>query len=67
MMVFGNAVINMKYIIVQSETVQKLVNEVNGRIKDGWIPSGGIAIYPHVSYYLQAMKKSWDKKFGKIV
>lgn len=34
----------MKYQVVQTEDLEKLIEEVNALLRDGWIVAGGITI-----------------------
>jgi hypothetical protein len=54
----------MEYIIISRHNAQALVKEVNLKIKDGWIPQGGVSTL-HViggisslNEYSQAMVKN---------
>ncbi len=55
----------MEYMIIEANYKDHLVEWVNKKIKDGWIPLGGVAIAYAVpssiaSGYMQAMAK-WEK------
>ena len=55
----------MEYMIIEANYKDNLVERVNKKIKDGWIPLGGVAIAysipSSIAYtYTQAMAK-WEK------
>lgn len=47
-----------EYIILESDTVEMLVYLINEKLKENWIPLGGVAIEANPTYrpnYYQAM------------
>lgn len=57
----------MSYIVVTSGSQQGIIDAVNERIKDGWVPLGGICVESLVyrgskeMSYHQAMTKAADQ------
>lgn len=49
----------MKYEIISTDTMTKMILEVNDYMEDGWKPQGGICAYVSSTYtrFLQAMVK----------
>lgn len=51
----------MKYIVLTSQSTFELEKVVNLHIKEGWTPTGGIAVQGQYHYlYYQAMIKHVD-------
>ena len=44
-----------RYIILESQSIDRLVLEVNALLRAGWIPQGGAA--KNETHYIQAMIK----------
>lgn len=48
----------MKYIVVTSSDLSKFVEEVNQKMKEGYLPQGGISsIQKGLTLYMQALIK----------
>lgn len=45
----------MKYKVVEGYDLEELTEEVNSKLKDGFIPIGGAFIDSHDDYYKQTM------------
>jgi len=46
------------YTVVKGDTLDQLIESVNEKINEGWIPTGGVSILSYgYSGYMQAMTK----------